>query len=190
MIKNLAYGTGRRKTAVARVFLRDGNGKITVNGKTPEEYYPTELMAQNMKRPLEVTDNLSRFDLLITVSGGGAAGQSDPSFVDRFVAQINDDLNTPRAVALTWELVKSDLDAPAKKATLNEFDRVLGLGLTDWAPAQEAVPAEIAALLREREQARADKRWQEADALRAQIQAAGYEIEDTGQGARLRKKSG
>ena len=77
MVKNLAYGTGRRKTAVARVFLRDGNGKITINGKTPEEYYPTELMARNIKRPLEVTDNVSRFDLLITVSGGGAAGQSD-----------------------------------------------------------------------------------------------------------------
>ena len=77
MVKNLAYGTGRRKTAVARVFIREGSGKITVNGKTPEEYYPTELMAKNMKGPLEVTDNLSRFDLVITVSGGGPAGQSD-----------------------------------------------------------------------------------------------------------------
>jgi small subunit ribosomal protein S9 len=77
LVKNLAYGTGRRKTAVARVFLREGNGNITVNDKAPEEYYPTELMAQNIKRPLEVTDNLSRFDILITVSGGGPAGQSD-----------------------------------------------------------------------------------------------------------------
>jgi small subunit ribosomal protein S9 len=77
LVKNLAYGTGRRKTAVARVFLRDGNGKITVNGKTPEEYFLTDLMAQNMKKPLEVTDNLSRFDFLITVTGGGESGQSD-----------------------------------------------------------------------------------------------------------------
>jgi small subunit ribosomal protein S9 len=77
LVENLAYGTGRRKTAIARVFLRSGNGKITVNGKTPEEYYPTELMAKNIKGPLEVTDNQSRFDLLITVSGGGPAGQSD-----------------------------------------------------------------------------------------------------------------
>ena len=46
--KNLAYGTGRRKTAVARVFLREGSGKITVNDKTPEEYFPTVLMAQNI----------------------------------------------------------------------------------------------------------------------------------------------
>jgi small subunit ribosomal protein S9 len=74
--KNLAYGTGRRKTAVARVFLREGSGKITVNDKTPEEYFPTDLMAQNIKKPLEVTDTLSSFDLLITVSGGGQAGQS------------------------------------------------------------------------------------------------------------------
>ena len=77
MAENLSYGTGRRKTAIARVFLRSGSGKITVNGKTPEEYYPTELLAQNIKKPLEVTDNLSRFDLLVTVSGGGPAGQSD-----------------------------------------------------------------------------------------------------------------
>lgn len=77
MVKNLAYGTGRRKTAIARVFLREGSGKITVNGKTPEEYFPTVLMAQNIKKPLGVTDTLSSFDLMITVSGGGQAGQSD-----------------------------------------------------------------------------------------------------------------
>lgn len=77
MVKNLAYGTGRRKTAIARVFLREGSGKITVNGKTPEEYFPTVLMAQNIKKPLGVTDTLSSFDLMITVSGGGHAGQSD-----------------------------------------------------------------------------------------------------------------
>ena len=77
MAENQSYGTGRRKTAITRVFLRSGSGKITVNGKTPEEYYPTELLAQNIKKPLEVTDNLSRFDLLVTVSGGGPAGQSD-----------------------------------------------------------------------------------------------------------------
>lgn len=77
MVKNLAYGTGRRKTAIARVFLREGSGKITVNGKTPEEYFPTVLMAENIKKPLGVTDTLSSFDLMITVSGGGQAGQSD-----------------------------------------------------------------------------------------------------------------
>ena len=77
MVKNLAYGTGRRKTAIARVFLREGNGKITVNGKAPEQYFLTELMAQNIKRPLEVTDNLARFELMITVTGGGQSGQSD-----------------------------------------------------------------------------------------------------------------
>jgi small subunit ribosomal protein S9 len=77
LVKNLAYGTGRRKTAIARVFLREGSGKITVNGKTPEDYFPTVLMAQNIKKPLEVTDALSSFDLLITVTGGGQAGQSD-----------------------------------------------------------------------------------------------------------------
>ena len=77
MAKTLAYGTGRRKTSVARVFLREGSGKITVNGKTAEEYFPTILLAENIRKGLEVTDCLSRFDVLITVSGGGVAGQSD-----------------------------------------------------------------------------------------------------------------
>lgn len=77
MVKNLANGTGRRKTAVARVFLREGNGKITVNGKTPEEFFPTAFLAENIKKPLAVTDSLSRYDVLITASGGGVTGQSD-----------------------------------------------------------------------------------------------------------------
>ncbi len=77
MVENLAVGTGRRKTAVARVFLREGNGKITVNGKSPEEYFRFDLLAQNMLLPLQVTNTLNKYDALITVRGGGVSGQSD-----------------------------------------------------------------------------------------------------------------
>jgi cysteinyl-tRNA synthetase len=99
---------------------------------------------------------------------------------------INSDLNMPRAVALTWELVKSDLPASTKKATLCEFDKVLGLRLAEWEPPKEIVSDEVLALVQQREQARAEKRWQDADTLRDQIVAAGYEIEDTPQGPRVR----
>ena len=82
----------------------------------------------------------------------------------------------PRAVALTRELVKSNLSASTKKATLCEFDKVLGLRLAESEPPQEVVPAKVVALVQQRQRARADKRWQEADALRDQIDAAGYEF--------------
>jgi cysteinyl-tRNA synthetase len=95
-------------------------------------------------------------------------------------------LNMPRAVAVMWDLVKSELPPSAKKATLLEFDRVLGLRLADWQPVAEIVPGEITALVEQRQQARQEKRWQAADVLRDKIRAAGYEIEDTPQGARVR----
>ncbi len=112
----------------------------------------------------------------------------DQTFIDTFLTHINSDLNMPRAVALAWDLTKSDLPASTKKATLFEFDKVLGLRLAAWKPPQEAVPDNILSLVRQRQQARTDKRWQEADALRDEIMAAGYEIEDTPQGPRIRIK--
>lgn len=115
----------------------------------------------------------------------GATGTPDAGFMERFTEHVNNDLNTPRAVALTWELTKSDLPAATKQATLYEFDRVLGLRLAGWEPPQVAVPDEILALVEQRGRARAAKRWQEADTLRDQIQAAGYEVEDTPQGPRV-----
>ncbi len=116
----------------------------------------------------------------------GQPGVVDEDFVERFTDQVNDDLNMPRAVAVTWELVKSDLPAATKKATLLVFDRVLGLGLAEWKPAEEKVPDEVLALVEQRQQARKEKRWQDADALRASISAAGYVMEDTPQGPRVK----
>ena len=69
-------GTGRRKTAVARVYLREGNGKITVNGRELEEYFKDSLCVFQVKQPLDVTDNLTKFDILINVQGGGQSGQA------------------------------------------------------------------------------------------------------------------
>ena len=73
---NLGQGTGRRKTAVARVYLREGNGKITVNGKTLEEYFADPLCQFIVKQPLDVTDTLAKFDIVINVAGGGQSGQA------------------------------------------------------------------------------------------------------------------
>jgi cysteinyl-tRNA synthetase len=118
----------------------------------------------------------------------GQPGSVDEEYVQKFIEQVNDDLNLPRALAVTWELVKSGLDPAVKKATLLVFDRILGLGLAEWQPEEEEVPAEILDLLEQRQQARREKRWVDADALRDQVTGSGYEIEDTPQGPRVRRR--
>jgi cysteinyl-tRNA synthetase len=118
----------------------------------------------------------------------GEPGEVDDGYVQSFMDQVNDDLNMPRALALTWELVKSDLAAPVKKATVAVFDRVFGLGLVDWKPVEEAIPAEILTLVQQRQQARQEKRWKDADALRDQVTQVGFEIEDTPQGPRVKRR--
>ena len=70
-------GTGRRKCAVARVFLRPGEGKITINGRTPEDYFPTPAHRLRITQPLQVTDATEKFDLLVLTNGGGLNGQAD-----------------------------------------------------------------------------------------------------------------
>ena len=76
MIKNLAHGTGRRKTSVARVYLRDGKGSIKVNGKDVKEFFPIEEHVIQIELPLNVTDTLGKYDFVITVKGGGISGQA------------------------------------------------------------------------------------------------------------------
>lgn len=70
------YGTGRRKNAVARVFLLPGEGKITVNGKPMEEYFGRKTLEVMIRQPLELTGTLGRFDVKAKVSGGGISGQA------------------------------------------------------------------------------------------------------------------
>jgi cysteinyl-tRNA synthetase len=118
----------------------------------------------------------------------GIPDSPDHSFIDRFTEAVNDDLNMPRALAVTWEVVKSDLPPGVKKATILVFDQVLGLGLDTWVPKEEEVPEEIIALVVARQVARSEKRWKDADALRDQVIEAGYEIEDTPQGPKVKRK--
>ncbi|EIT68543.1 MULTISPECIES: 30S ribosomal protein S9 [Hydrocarboniphaga] len=70
------YGTGRRKTAAARVFLKPGSGAITINSKSVEDYFGRETSRMLVRQPLELVDALTRFDIYVTVSGGGPSGQA------------------------------------------------------------------------------------------------------------------
>jgi len=76
MIKNLGIGTGRRKTSVARVYIRDGSGKIIINSKELSAYFPQGEHAQMVRQPLMVTASENKFDILINVYGGGSNGQA------------------------------------------------------------------------------------------------------------------
>lgn len=70
------YGTGRRKSSVARVFLRPGKGKISVNDRQIDEYFGRETSCMVIRQPLETVDVLNKFDIYVTVKGGGIAGQA------------------------------------------------------------------------------------------------------------------
>lgn len=70
------HGVGRRKKSIARVFLRPGTGNIEVNGKTLEEYLPLETLRMVVRSPLELTNTLDQFDVVINVHGGGYTGQA------------------------------------------------------------------------------------------------------------------
>ena len=70
------YGTGRRKAAVARVFLRPGSGEMTVNGRTFEDYFPNKVLRMVVRQPLQITETADKFDILVTVTGGGSTGQA------------------------------------------------------------------------------------------------------------------
>lgn len=70
------YGTGRRKTSTARVFIKPGSGNISINGRTIEEFFGRETLRMIVRQPLVVAESADRFDINITVKGGGSSGQA------------------------------------------------------------------------------------------------------------------
>jgi small subunit ribosomal protein S9 len=91
VIKNIGMGTGRRKTAVARVFVREGTGKLVVNDKDVEAYFTTSEQVQEVRKPLMITASDTKFDILITVFGGGLNGQAGACShgISRAIAQVD-----------------------------------------------------------------------------------------------------
>ncbi len=76
MVGEYNYGTGRRKSSVARVFIKTGSGKFVVNGKPLDQYFARETGRMVVRQPLELTNNLDRFDIMVNVHGGGETGQA------------------------------------------------------------------------------------------------------------------
>jgi len=76
MVGEYNYGTGRRKSAVARVFIKSGSGQFKVNGKPLDEYFARETGRMMVRQPLELTNHLKTFDIMVNVNGGGETGQA------------------------------------------------------------------------------------------------------------------
>ncbi|MDO9694806.1 MAG: cysteine--tRNA ligase [Candidatus Latescibacteria bacterium] len=128
-----------------------------------------------------------RADPTLNPSPRGEGG-GEVSFKQRFLDAINDDLNLPQALAVLWDTVKSPDLSPAQKLTLiSDFDRVLGLDLLGTG-VTKAIPKEVEELLQKRQEARAAKDWAGSDAIRGQILALGYVVEDGKGGQTVREK--
>ena len=88
------YGTGKRKTSIAKVTLTEGKGKITVNGKDVNDYFPYEMLVLDLTQPLDLTGTKDKFDVNATVSGGGFSGQAGAVRLGIAKALLEYDVNT------------------------------------------------------------------------------------------------
>jgi len=107
MMSHTHIAVGRRKTSVARVVLRPGSGTFTINNRTLEQYFPGELMQNEVLSPLKVTDTHGKYDVLANVDGGGLHGQAGALklSISRALIRINEDF---RAVLRTNGMVTRD----------------------------------------------------------------------------------
>lgn len=118
----------------------------------------------------------------------GKKGEEEKRYRDKFISAIEDDLNIPQALAIMWEIIKSDLSENEKLNLIFNFDKVFGLGLESVKKEEIIIPDEVKELIDEREDARKKKDWVKSDELRKKIFKMGFVVEDTSGGAVVRKK--
>lgn len=143
---------------------------------------------------------LTRLQRFFVEELGRKNGEVDEKYIEKFHIAINDDLDTPKAVALLWDLIKDNsISKENKRATMLEFDKVLGIGFSEGVKklkkmlsisvvSLKDLPEEIQKLVEEREEARKEKNWEEADKLRENIQSKGYSVRDTDKGPLVSKE--
>ena len=91
------YGTGRRKSSVARVYLKPGNGTITINEKDIDAYFGTEILKMIVRQPFAVTETEGKFDVMVNVKGGGYTGQAGAirHGISRALLKVDDEMRSP-----------------------------------------------------------------------------------------------
>lgn len=116
MLNNIEYkGLGRRKSSVARVKLIPGKGKIFVNERKPEDYFPNALVIQDMQLPLVTTNNLKNFDVFVKVNGGGFTGQAGAIRLGIARALLSYDLELKKQLKLQKLLTRDARSKERKK---------------------------------------------------------------------------
>ncbi|MFD1710135.1 30S ribosomal protein S9 [Ottowia sp. GY511] len=123
MIGDWNNGTGRRKTSVARVFLKKGSGKITVNGKAIEEFFGRQTSIMISKQPLVLTDNVEAFDIQVNVHGGGESGQAGAVRHGITRALIDYDANLKPALSAAGYVTRDAREVERKKVGLHSARR-------------------------------------------------------------------
>ena len=123
MIGDWNNGTGRRKTSVARVFLKKGSGKITVNGKAIEEFFGRQTSIMICKQPLVLTDNVETFDIQVNVHGGGESGQAGAVRHGITRALIDYDANLKPALSAAGYVTRDAREVERKKVGLHSARR-------------------------------------------------------------------
>jgi len=119
------YGTGRRKTAVARVFLKTGDGKLVINGRTPEDYFPRETLRMIIAQPFDVLEKNGQYDVEVNVAGGGMSAQAEAvrHGISRALLSVNTEFRTPlkRAGFLTRDSRKVERKKPGQPGARKRF---------------------------------------------------------------------
>ena len=201
------YGTRLANFWLHGAFLKNGESKMSKSGGAFVRLqtlidrgidplaYRYLCLTTHYRSQLNFTDDAlnsaaNGFDRMrMLVHRLGAPQVPDDDYLGRFRTELSNDLNLPRALALAWELLKSDLPDGVKKATILCFDETFGLRLAFWQPAVVSIPIPQALmeLMTQRELARNERRWSDADRMRAQAREIGYELDDTPQGQQARK---
>lgn len=123
MIDNWYYGTGRRKSSVARVFLKPGKGEFTVNGKPVDTYFSRETGRMVVRQPIVLTENLSKFDIKVSVLGGGESGQAGAVRHGITRALIDFDANLKPALKTAGFVTRDAREVERKKVGFHKARR-------------------------------------------------------------------
>ncbi|TAK71938.1 MAG: 30S ribosomal protein S9 [Gammaproteobacteria bacterium] len=109
------YGTGRRKTSTARVFLTKGQGNIVINGRSPEEFFGRETACMIVRQPFGVTNQQANFDVVATVKGGGISGQAGAIRLGVSRALVDADESLKQALRIAGYLTRDSREVERKK---------------------------------------------------------------------------
>ncbi len=123
MIGNYNYGTGRRKSSVARVFIKRGTGKIVINGRELNEFFKRETGRMVVLQPLQITENTETFDIMVNVAGGGESGQAGAVRHGITRALIDYDANLKSVLSNAGLVTRDAREVERKKVGLKKARR-------------------------------------------------------------------